>query len=66
MVTDSSMILMLVSIATSLRSIADSMATPCSVKAYGRYLLPPHVLEVTDRDLKRANSSSVRRKRKRS
>ena len=35
------MILILTWIATSLLSTAESIAIPCSVKAYGRYLLPP-------------------------
>jgi hypothetical protein len=36
------------------------MATPCSAKAYGGYRRPPQpVLDITDRDLKSANSCSV-------
>jgi hypothetical protein len=42
------MISMFTSTARGLCRTLDSIATPCSVKAYGRYRLPPHELEVPD------------------
>jgi len=45
-------------IASSLLKTLESIATPCSVKTIGRYLTPPQ-LEVTNCDLKLANSSWV-------
>src|SRR6266571_961477 len=47
-------------IARSLLRTVDNMATPCSVKAYGAYRLPPRPLfEVAICDLKNAPSSEV-------
>ena len=62
--TNTRMISMFAAIARGLRSTLDSMATPCSVKAYGRYRRPPRDFEVTDCDLKRVASSGVSPKRK--
>jgi len=45
-------------IACLLLKTLESIATPCSVKTIGRYLTPPQ-LEVTNCDLKLANSSLV-------
>src|SRR5947199_10313765 len=62
--TNTRMISMFAAIARGLRSTLDSIATPCSVKAYGRYRRPPRDFEVTDCDLKRVASSGVSPKRK--
>ena len=56
--TNVSIILILTCIAISLLSTAESIAIPCSVKTYGRYLLPPlPSFEVTNCDLKESYSS---------
>ena len=42
-----------------LRSTLDSMATPCSVKAYGGWRRPPHELDMPIWHLKLSNSTGV-------
>lgn len=51
------MILMLTAIAVSLFKMLESIATPCSVKALGSFLVPPQ-LDVTFCDIKSLNSFS--------
>jgi hypothetical protein len=51
--------------ARPLRRTLESMATPCSVNAYGRYRRPPRpVFEVANCNLKASASSAVSRRRK--
>jgi len=54
--TKARMISMLTRTALGLFKTLESMATPCSVKAYGWYRRPPHWLEVPKWNLKLSNS----------
>ena len=54
------MIRMFTSMATSLFKTQDSIATPCSVNAFGSFLLPPHFLDVAFCDFKFSYSLAVR------
>ena len=58
--TKALMIAMFTSMARLLFRILEIMATPCSVKAWGRYLRPPQ-FEITICDLKRRTSCFLRR-----
>lgn len=63
--TKARMIAMLTSIACSLFNTLESIATPCSVNAYGRYRRPPRpMFEIANCDLKDSVSSLVRRNMK--
>ena len=64
--TKASMILMLTSMAVGLRSTAESMETPCSVKTRGMERRPPHPssLEITNCDFKITISFFVSLKQK--
>ena len=53
------MIDMFISMADSLFSTDESIATPCSVKAKGIYRVPPLLFEDAICDLKLSNSSFV-------
>jgi hypothetical protein len=62
--TNARMIAMLTAIARALRSTDESIATPCSEKAYGSLRRPPHCrgsrkLEITVCDFKFATSCFV-------
>jgi hypothetical protein len=64
--TKARMISTFTAMARGLLSTLDSMATPCSVNAYGRVRRPPwpRELEVTMCDLKSASSAAVSRNMK--
>ena len=55
--TKASIIAMLTLMAVSFLKTAESIATPCSVNAYGKYLLPPFVFVVPKWNLNAENSS---------
>ena len=55
------MISTLAAIARGLFRTPESIATPCSVKAYGAYRLPPRPFEITICDLKDSASAGLRR-----
>jgi len=58
------MISTLAAIARGLFRTPESIATPCSVKAYGAYRLPPRPFEITICDLKDSASTGLRRNMK--
>src|SRR5438094_5944544 len=62
--TKARMISTLTAIARGLFRTPESIATPCSVKAYGAYRLPPRPFEITICDLKDSASTGLRVPRK--
>src|SRR6266566_3033451 len=62
--TKARMISTLMAIARGLFRTPESIATPCSVKAYGAYRLPPRPFEITICDLKDSASAGLRRNMK--